>query len=87
MATTTERAAQELELLRQAKAGDFAAFQRLIDGLQPQVYGLACRILRQAQDAEDVTQQTFLSLIENIEQFREESSVKHGYCASPAIMR
>lgn len=76
MATTTERAAQELELLRQAKAGDFAAFQQLIDGLQPQVYGLAFRILRQAQDAEDVTQQTFLSLIENIEQFREESSVK-----------
>lgn len=76
MSTTTERGAQDLELLRQAKTGDFAAFQKLIDALQPQVYGLAYRILRQAQDAEDVTQQTFLSLIENIEQFREESSVK-----------
>lgn len=76
MSTTTERGAQDLELLRQAKTGDFAAFQKLIDALQPQVYGLAFRILRQALDAEDVTQQTFLSLIENIEQFREESSVK-----------
>ena len=76
MAITTERGAQDLELLRQAKTGDFAAFQKLIDALQPQVYGLAYRILRQAQDAEDVTQQTFLSLIENIEQFRAESSVK-----------
>ena len=76
MSITTERGAQDLELLRQAKTGDFAAFQKLIDALQPQVYGLAYRILRQDQDAEDVTQQTFLSLIENIEQFREESSVK-----------
>ncbi len=40
------------------------------------VYGLAYRILRQTQDAEDVTQQTFVSLVEHIEQFREESSVK-----------
>ncbi len=76
MPIKTERGAQDLELLRQAKTGDFAAFQKLIDALQPQVYGLAYRILRQEQDAEDVTQQTFLSLIENIEQFREESSVK-----------
>lgn len=62
-------------MLRRAKAGDFAAFQRLIVNLQPRVYGLAFRILRQAQDAEDATQQTFLALIEHIEDFREESSI------------
>ncbi|MFO1064958.1 MAG: sigma-70 family RNA polymerase sigma factor [Pirellulales bacterium] len=76
MPTETEPRLREMELLRQAKQGDFSAFQKLIDALQPRVYGLAFRILRQSQDAEDVTQQTFLSLIENIEQFREESSVK-----------
>jgi len=65
----------DLDLLRLAKTGDFNAFQQLIRELQPRVYGLAFRILRQAQDAEDATQQAFLALIEHIEDFREESSV------------
>jgi len=65
----------ELELLHRAKRGDFAAFQQLIADLQPRVYGLVFRILQQAQDAEDATQQVFLSLIEHIRDFREESSV------------
>jgi RNA polymerase sigma-70 factor (ECF subfamily) len=65
----------EKELLRQAKGGDYFAFQQLVVRLQPRVYGLAYRILGQAQDAEDVTQQTFLALIEHIADFREESSL------------
>lgn len=65
----------EADLLQQAKVGDFAAFQQLVIRLQPRVYGLAFRILRQAQDAEDTTQQTFLALIEHIADFREESSI------------
>jgi RNA polymerase sigma-70 factor (ECF subfamily) len=65
----------EIDLLHRAKAGDFAAFQQLVAKLQPRVYGLVFRILQQAQDAEDATQQTFLALIEHIADFREESSV------------
>ena len=65
----------DIDLLRRAKAGDFAAFQQLIVNLQPRVYGLTFRILQQAQDAEDATQQTFLALIEHIADFREESSI------------
>ncbi len=65
----------ELELLKKAKAGDFAAFQRLIVNLQPRVYGLALRILQQPQDAEDATQQTFLALIEHLGDFRGEASI------------
>jgi RNA polymerase sigma-70 factor, ECF subfamily len=65
----------ETELLHRAKVGDFAAFQQLVAKLQPRVYGLTFRILQQAQDAEDATQQTFLALIEHIADFREESSV------------
>ncbi len=74
-ASEVEAAAHELELLRRARQGDFAAFEALVDRFQPRVYGLARRIVGQAQDAEDVTQQTFLSLIEHIDQFRGESSV------------
>ncbi len=65
----------ETDLLHQAKRGDFSAFQKLVAQLQPRVYGLTFRILQQAQDAEDATQQTFLALIEHIADFREESSV------------
>ena len=65
----------DIGLLQRAKVGDFAAFQQLVAKLQPRVYGLAYRILQQTQDAEDATQQTFLSLIEHIADFREESSV------------
>ncbi|MBP9902052.1 MAG: sigma-70 family RNA polymerase sigma factor, partial [Verrucomicrobia bacterium] len=39
------------------------------------VYSLAMRMLRQEQDAEDVTQQTFLSVVEHLDRFRGESSL------------
>ncbi len=74
-ASEAEVAAYELELFRRAQQGDFDAFEALVDRFQPRVYGLARRIVGQPQDAEDVTQQTFLSLIEYIDQFRGEASV------------
>lgn len=70
-----DNAACELDLFHQARQGNFAAFEALVDRLQPRVYAVARRIVGQAQDAEDVTQQTFLSVIEHLEQFRGESSV------------
>ncbi|XZE18480.1 RNA polymerase sigma factor [Pirellulaceae bacterium SH449] len=72
---TTTNIDSAAELLSQAKAGDFAAFQTLIGTLQPRVFGLAMRIVRSTHDAEDVTQQTFVALIEHIDSFREESSL------------
>jgi RNA polymerase sigma-70 factor (ECF subfamily) len=74
-ACEVETGVHELELLRRAQQGDFAAFESLVDRFQPRVYGLARRIVTQPHDAEDVTQQTFLSLIEHIDQFRGEASV------------
>lgn len=70
-----DAAAVELGLLRCAKSGDFAAFDALVGRYQARVYRLALRIVGQQQDAEDVAQQTFLSLIEHIDSFRAESSV------------
>jgi RNA polymerase sigma-70 factor (ECF subfamily) len=61
--------------MRQAQQGDFAAFETLVERYQGRVFGLAYRILGQRQDAEDVVQQTFLSMIEHIESFRGESSL------------
>ena len=62
------------ELVQRAKKGDLQAFETLATRHERQVYGLAMRMLRQEQDAEDITQQTFLSAIDGLSNFREEAS-------------
>lgn len=61
-------------LVQLAKDGELAAFDQLVARHEGRVYGLALRILRQEQDAEDVTQQAFLSVVEHLAGFRGESS-------------
>jgi RNA polymerase sigma-70 factor (ECF subfamily) len=58
------------ELLRRAKSGNLDAFEALTSRYEQRVYALALRMLRHEQDAEDVTQQTFLSALEHLEGFR-----------------
>lgn len=62
------------ELVQRAKAGNLDAFEALTNRYERRVYSLALRMLRQEQDAEDVTQQTFLSALENLGGFRGEAS-------------
>lgn len=64
----------DLELVRQAKAGVLRAFEELTGRYEQKVYSLALRMLRHQQDAEDVTQQTFLSALEHLDGFRGEAS-------------
>jgi RNA polymerase sigma-70 factor (ECF subfamily) len=64
----------DIELVRHAKAGDLAAFEALVTRYERRIYTLARRIVGQEQDAEDVTQQTFLSVLRHLDGFREESS-------------
>ncbi len=65
----------DLELLRRARAGDFEAFSSLVERFQRRVFAVARRIVGNQHDAEDVTQQTFLSVMDHLSDFREESSV------------
>lgn len=62
------------ELVQRARTGDLEAFEALTKRYEQRVYSLALRMLRQEQDAEDVTQQTFLSAIEHLKGFRGEAS-------------
>ncbi len=64
----------DAELVRRAKAGELEAFETLTSRHEQRVFALAMRMLRQEHDAEDVTQQTFLSVLENLESFRGEAS-------------
>jgi len=64
----------EAELVGAAKAGDLVAFEELVNRHERQIYSLAYRILQNPHDAEDVTQQAFLSAVEHLAQFRGEAS-------------
>jgi RNA polymerase sigma-70 factor (ECF subfamily) len=74
MASSPNLPNPDTELVRRAKAGDLAAFEELATRHERQIYTLAFRILQNPHDAEDVTQQAFLSAIENLAGFREEAS-------------
>jgi RNA polymerase sigma-70 factor (ECF subfamily) len=62
------------ELVRRAKAGDLRAFEELVASHERQVFTLARRIVQNEHDAEDVTQQAFISALEGLARFREEAS-------------
>lgn len=64
----------DVELVSRAQAGELSAFEALTTRYEQRVFSLAMRMLRQEQDAEDVTQQTFLSALENLNGFRGEAS-------------
>jgi RNA polymerase sigma-70 factor, ECF subfamily len=66
----------DLPLLAKARAGDFAAFEALVGRHEQQVYRLARRIVHEPHDAEEVVQETFLSVLEHLKDFREEASFK-----------
>jgi len=57
------------ELLRRCLAGDERAYRELIERYQRQVYSLALRMVRQAQDAEDITQETFIRMFRALDRY------------------
>jgi len=65
----------DLELLRSARQGRWDAFEALVERFEPRVFRLARRILQHREDAEDATQQTFINVMEHLDQFREEAAV------------
>lgn len=66
--------AADSHLVQRARNGDYEAFEALVDRYERRLYGLAVRIVGRRHDAEEVVQQTFLTLIEKIDMFRGESS-------------
>lgn len=65
---------QDAELVERAKLGDVEAFEELTNRYERRIYTLAMRVLGNQHDAEDVTQQTFLSALEHLADFRGDSS-------------
>jgi len=67
---------QEVTLSIEAlQAGDRAEFARLVDTYSNQIYRLAMKMLNDAQDAEDVLQETFIKALRSIRTFEGRSSL------------
>ena len=64
----------EADLIRKAKAGDIDALNSLVNKHKELAFNVALRIVQNVQDAQDVTQNSFLKALENLSRFREESS-------------
>ena len=63
--------AADLELVRRIKRGDEEAFPEMVERYHKRVYSLAYGVLRNAEDAEEATQDAFLTLYRKIGTFDE----------------
>jgi RNA polymerase sigma-70 factor (ECF subfamily) len=61
----------DLDLVRGIKSGEEDAFEKMVDRYHARVYSLSYGVLRNAEDAEESTQDTFLTLYRKIGTFDE----------------
>lgn len=65
---------EDLALVRQFKNGDKSAFNKLVQKYSQRVYNTILRMVKNQQQAEDLTQDAFLQAYKSLHKFREESS-------------
>ena len=61
-----ESAEPPADLVARARAGDLEAFEQIMRQHERQVLGTALRLVRNAADAQDIAQETFLRLYRNL---------------------
>ena len=61
-------------LVEQSQSGDTAAMERLILKYQGRIYNVVLKMCANADDAAELTQETFVKVIESIEKFKGRSS-------------
>ena len=63
-------------LVARAQQGDLTAFEELVKKYQREIYGLACRLVMDQEEAKDMTQQAFLQAFIHIRGFRQQSQFR-----------
>ena len=64
----------DIELVHAAQRSDQHAFAQLVEKYEVRVYNLARKMMRDPQDAEDVLQETFISVFRHLKDFQGDSS-------------
>lgn len=66
----------EVQFIERLKRGDAAAFEILVNERSGEIYGLLYRLTENAEEARDLTQETFLRAFQSIVHFRGESDLR-----------
>lgn len=66
----------ELILVKKSISGDIDAFEELIKDYKKMAYNIALRVLRNKEDAEDISQEALIKVFKNINTFNMKSSFK-----------
>jgi RNA polymerase sigma-70 factor (ECF subfamily) len=67
--------AAEMALVERCRRGDVTAFEELYRAHSPRLYSLACRMLGNVTDAEDLLQDIFLAAHRKLDSFRGDSAL------------
>ncbi len=73
-ATAAQADVSELDLVKQAQAGDTEAFDQLVGRFRTRVFGMIYNMVHNEQDAWDLAQDSFLKAWKSIARFRGQSS-------------
>lgn len=65
---------EDREMVERVLAGDDTAYRGLVEKYQERLYTMAYGVLRNREDARDVTQDAFIKAYRNLANFRKESS-------------
>lgn len=74
MSTKAQEVALDKALVARFKAGDEAAFEEMVSRYWDRIYAMVHQLLRNTQDAEEVTQDAFIRAHRGLENFRGDSS-------------
>jgi RNA polymerase sigma-70 factor (ECF subfamily) len=76
-----------IEVVRQCKSGDYGAWNMIVNRYAKSIYNQALNFFGNREDAEDITQDVFIKILNNIGKFREEKNfnswvmrISNNYC-------
>lgn len=69
----SSKATKDADLVLASKAGDTAAFEELVARYDRKLFRIAYQILHNPDDAQDVVQDAFIKVFQNLRQFRADS--------------
>jgi RNA polymerase sigma-70 factor (ECF subfamily) len=74
--STEARPTVETQFIERLRARETAAFDRLVEERSGEIYSLLYRLTEDAEEARDLTQETFLRVFQSIDRFRGDAELK-----------
>ncbi len=72
--TPEETRAEDTRLVEAIRSGDTGAYRELVERYQSRVFAMICGMVRDREEARDITQDTFVKAYRNLDRFRLDSS-------------